>query len=338
MPSAQRVNWAKFRVAVLCLVAAIILLVVVSLLSGGTLFQRKAKIYLYIPDATGLAAASPVRVDGIDVGTVDRVDLSGSSQPDRIIVVTMTVETSRLEQLPADSFAELNPYDMVGDQFVDITSGRSENHIPSGGELTFKAPAGMMKSVSLDQLEKQLRTVDEVLTGIEQGKSRVGQFILGDGFYNDLRKRTTELQRGLRAIASTTSDLGQALYSDRLYRQVREPLAQLDGTLARLQSGQGTAGQLLRDTAQYDQLQAGARDLRKTISDLRSSEFVASDQMYNEWNRAISALIQTVGQMNANPMLTTSETYDNLNGFARELRDTVKEFRQDPRKFLRLKF
>jgi hypothetical protein len=29
--------------------------------------------------------------------------------------------------------------------------------------------------------------------------------------------------------------------------------------------------------------------------------------------------------------------YENLNGEARELRDTLREFRQNPRKFLRLK-
>jgi hypothetical protein len=41
--------------------------------------------------------------------------------------------------------------------------------------------------------------------------------------------------------------------------------------------------------------------------------------------------------MNADPMLVRSETYDNLNGLAKEFRDTVRDFRQDPRKYLRLK-
>ena len=40
---------------------------------------------------------------------------------------------------------------------------------------------------------------------------------------------------------------------------------------------------------------------------------------------------------NATPMLTTPAVYDNFNGMARELQSTVKEFREDPRKFLRLK-
>jgi len=338
MPSASRVNWAKFRVAAVCVVATTILATLVYLLTGGTLLQQKATIFLYIPDATGLIAGSPVRVDGIDVGKVDAVDLSGSNQPNRVVRVAMRVERERLASMPADSFAQLNSDNLVGDKFVDITSGRSANRMAPNGELSYKEQSDFMKSLDLSQVAKQLRAVDAIVTEIEQGKSRLGQFIQGDEFYNDLRRRTTELQNGMRAIASTTSEMGQALYSDKLYRQVSEPLAALDQNLARLQSGQGAGGQLLRDSAQYDQLQAGARDLRKTIVDFRSSEILKSDQMYDEWCRGLASLIQNVEQMNANPMVATSETYDNLNGLAREMRDLVRNFRQNPGKFLRLKF
>jgi phospholipid/cholesterol/gamma-HCH transport system substrate-binding protein len=206
------------------------------------------------------------------------------------------------------------------------------------GEITHKEQSDFMKSLDLAQIAKQLRDVDAVVTDIEQGKSLLGQFIQGDAFYNDLRRRTRELERGMQAIASTTSEIGQALYSDKLYRQVSEPLATLDQDLAQLQSGQGSGGRLLRDSAQYDQLQASARDLRKSIGDFRSAEFLGSDQMYNDWCRSLAVLIQSVEDMNANPVLATSETYDNLSGYAKEMRNLVRDFRKDPRKFLRLKF
>ena len=338
MPSASRVNWAKFRVAAVCLVASIILATLVILLTGGTLLQQKATLYLYIPDATGLIAGSPGRVDGIDVGKVGSVDLSGSRQPSRVIRVAMIVDRGRLTSMPADSFAELSSENLAGDKFVDITSGRSANRIGPNGEIGYKEQSDFMKSLDLSQVRKQLDAVDAILTDIEQGTSRLGQFIEGDDFYRELRRRTTELQNGIRTIASTTSEIGQALYSDKLYQQIGEPLVALDQDLARLQSGQGAGGQLLRDTAQYDQLQAGAQDLRKTIGEFRSAEFLKSDQMYNDWCSGLASLIQNVEQMNSNPMIFTSETYDNLNGIAKEMRDLVRDFRQNPRKFLRLKF
>jgi len=51
----------------------------------------------------------------------------------------------------------------------------------------------------------------------------------------------------------------------------------------------------------------------------------------------LATLIQTVEEMNANPLLTRSDTYESLNGFAKEFSSTVRDFRQDPRKYLRIK-
>jgi hypothetical protein len=51
----------------------------------------------------------------------------------------------------------------------------------------------------------------------------------------------------------------------------------------------------------------------------------------------VVSLIRNVDEFNATPMLATSAAYDNLNGAARQMQQTLKEFRENPRKFLRLK-
>src|SRR5256885_16640592 len=107
-----------------------------------------------------------------------------------------------------------------------------------------------------------------------------------------------------------------------MYRQIGDPVVEFDRSLARIQSGQGTAGQLFRGTAQYEQLRAGARDLLQSLSDLRSKEFMQSDLSYVAWNRALISLIRSVDEMNASPVFSNSQTYDNLNGLAKEWRSS----------------
>ena len=85
MPSPEQVNWAKFRASAVILAALMILGTLVYLLTGGTFLEPKAQIYLYLPDATGVAPGSPVRVDGISVGKVSLVELSGSNEPNRVV-------------------------------------------------------------------------------------------------------------------------------------------------------------------------------------------------------------------------------------------------------------
>src|SRR3989442_1561007 len=154
MPSAGRVSWAKFRVAAVAVAALIILGVLAYLLTGGTLLEPKVSLYLYIPDATGLAPDSPVRVDGIGVGKVDSVTLSGSNDPKRIVKVTMRVGVDKLKSIPVDSSAQISVENFIGDRYVDITSGTNPNSIRGGGEIVYKNQTDFVKSLDLTQLEQ----------------------------------------------------------------------------------------------------------------------------------------------------------------------------------------
>ena len=336
MPSAQQVNWAKFRASSVILAGLLILGTLAVLLTGGTLLEPKTQIYLYLPDATGVAPGSPVRVDGIGVGKVSLVELSGSNEPDRVVKVTMTIGRVRLASITSDSTAETTSDTMVGDKFVDVTSGTGATHLMPGGELRFKGSGDVMQRLDIAQFQQQMHLIELTLDDIEGGKSPLGEFIMGDGIYNQLRDKISELQRGIHVAAATTTAVGQALYTDEMYRKISEPFRQLDESLARLQSGQGTGGALLQDTQQYEQARAQVAELRRSIASLHGAEMMTSDRAYGEWTRQAVAIIRQVDEFNAGPMLTNSAVYDNMQGMAKEFQASCKEFRENPQKFLRI--
>ena len=337
MPSPQQVTWAKFRASVVMLAGLTILGTVAFLLTGGTLLQPKVQIYLYLPDATGVSPGSPVRVDGIGVGKVSRVELSGSNEPNRVVKVTMTIERDRLASITDAGTADTASDTIVGDKFIDVTSGTGARHLAAGGELQYKGSGDLMQHLDLAQFQQQMHLIEVVLDGIEQGTSPLGAFIKGEDIYNRVRDKITQLQRRTHVAADTTTAVGQALYTDTLYRQVEEPLRQLDQSLARVQSGQGTAGALLRDPQQYQQALEQVANLRRSIGSLHASEMMASDRAYNDWARQVGVIIRQVDEFNASGMLTTSAAYDNLAGMAKEFQARGKEFRENPRKFLRIR-
>jgi hypothetical protein len=61
-----------------------------------------------------------------------------------------------------------------------------------------------------------------------------------------------------------------------------------------------------------------------------------SDAAYRDWTRQAAAIVRQVDEFNAGGMLTTSAVYDNLQGMAKEVQAGTKEFRENPRKFLRI--
>src|SRR5581483_1671363 len=104
MPSPRQISWAKIRVFVVAVASLSILAVLVYLLTGGTLLEEKSTLYLYLNDATGPGAGSAVRVNGIGVGTVTSVMLSGSTQPNRVVRLQLKIEKQYLVDIPTDSF------------------------------------------------------------------------------------------------------------------------------------------------------------------------------------------------------------------------------------------
>jgi phospholipid/cholesterol/gamma-HCH transport system substrate-binding protein len=337
MPSPQQVNWAKFRASSVILAGLLILGTLALLLTGGTFMQPKSMIYLYLPDATGVAAGSPVRVDGIGVGKVTLVELAGSAEPDRVVRVVMQVETARLVSITSDSTAETTSDTIVGDKFIDVTSGTSPTHLNPGDEIKYKGGADMMQRLDLAQFQQRLHVIELLLDDIEQGKGPLGEFIKGESLYNDLRAKVADLQRGIHVAADTTTAVGKALYTDEVYRKVMEPLRELDQSLAKLQAGQGSGGALLHDNKQYDQAVAQVVDLRHSIGGLAGGAMMKSDAAHEDWAARVEGIMRTVEQFNATPMLTTSAVYDNLAGMAKEFQATSKEFRENPQKYLRLK-
>ncbi len=337
MPSERQVRWASFRVLSVSVVAVCILMVLAYLLTGGTLLEQKAHLYLSIPDATGLDSGSPVRVDGIGVGKVDWVRLSGSNDPARVIRLQITIERQRLTSITADSVAEIDNDTLVGDKFVEITTGKAPGHAPENGELIFKAQPDLMRSVDLTEFERQLRLVDAMLTDIELARTPLGEFVVGDQVYVSLRGRLAELQGILRGALATNATLGNLLYTDTLVQKIHAPLAQVDAAIALMQSGQGGMGHFLRDPAQYQQLRTSLEDLQKSVVAARAADFMKTEEAYRDWSHTAASAARQVDQINASPLLNSTELYESWNGSLREMQKTLKDFRENPRKYLRMK-
>jgi phospholipid/cholesterol/gamma-HCH transport system substrate-binding protein len=337
MASGNRVKWAKFRVAGVAVASMLILCSLLYELFGGVLLAPKTVIYLYIPDASGISGESPVRVDGIDVGRVSTVELSGSKDVNRAVRVTLLFYRDRLTGVPVDSVAQISSDSLIGDKFVDITGGSRSKNIPAEGEIIYKDQPELLRSLDLTQFTKQLRLVDETLTDIEQGRSQFGKFVQGDSFYNNLLRRLVELQKGIRAAVSTTGAVGSLLNSDRLHAQASDFLTQIDQAIAKVQSGQGAAGQLLRDSARYDRLLSQVQEFRRSLDAVSKNDLVQSDDAYVSANRTLGALIQSVDELSRNPQMTNTAFYDNLNGSLKELQDSLRDFRLNPKKYRRLK-
>jgi phospholipid/cholesterol/gamma-HCH transport system substrate-binding protein len=342
MPSAERVQWAKIRSSFVAVSALSVLMVLVYLLSGGTWLKAKTFLRTYLPDSTGVAIKTPVLLNGVHIGKVVGLRLTKSKDPNRVIEVRLKIEEEFLPHIPEDSRTGVDSATMLGDKYIDITMGRSPRPVRPDGELHFRPPSALVKSIDLQQFEVQLRAIDQIIRDIQDGKGSLGIFVTSDQLYHSVLDGVTHIDKSLRASVSTHTRLGQFLYSAEGYEELRAPVRQLDDRLAKLE-----ASPYLRNTSQYDQIRDQIDQVRRTLADLNAGkgaggQLLASDAAYIDWNRRAVALIESVDALNYGEggmghLLVNAQAYESLHGMLQNLETTAKEFREDPQKFLRLK-
>ncbi len=342
MPSPQKLRWAKLRIFVVAVSALSVLSVLTYLLSGGTWLKAKAYLTTYIPDSTGLEPGADVLLNGVKIGRVESVQLTRLQDRNRIVEVRLKIEEVFLPYIPEDSVTTIDSANLLGDEYININMGRSPQPVRAGGQLRFPPPSNLMQNIDLRQFEAQLRTIDQIIQDIQAGKGPLGQFVMSDDLYRQFLDGVDKVEKELRAATGSQSQLGQVLYNATMHDNLSASLRQLDDRLAQLQ-----ANRLLRDTTQYDQIRDQIAQVRRTLADLNAGkgaggEFLKSDAAYVEWNRRLAAWIENVDALNSGEgsmgqMLSNAQTYESLNGALRDLQSTMKEFREDPQKFLRLK-
>src|SRR5947208_12336814 len=133
MPQQNKTTWSQLRVGILTMIALAILGYLIFLLTGEHgFFKGKSMIYTYMDDAAALTRGAPVSVNGIAVGQVRDVALSGSNQPRRIVKISMEVDSDYLGAIPIDSQAQVAAANLLGTKFINIKKGPSPQTVKSG--------------------------------------------------------------------------------------------------------------------------------------------------------------------------------------------------------------
>jgi len=302
--------------------------------------KPKTSLTTYIADSTGLESDADVQLNGVGIGKVEWVRLNRSKDPNGAIEVRLTIQSEFLRYIPEDSVTGIDSANLLGDKYIDITMGKSSKHVQPGGVLRYRPAGNLMQNIDLSQFDVQLRTIDGIVRDLQDGKGPLGQFFVSDQLYRDVVAGIRKIEKSLRAVADTNSQMGRFLYSAQAYNDLRASLRQVDDTLAKIQ-----ANPYLRDTAQYDQIREQVGKLHRTLADLTAGKgaggkWLADDADYLAWKRLVAGLIESVDTLNygeSSLSLAHAQTYESLNGSLRSFAATMKDFREHPQKYLRIK-
>jgi phospholipid/cholesterol/gamma-HCH transport system substrate-binding protein len=361
MPRANKTGWAQLKVGLMALAAFIILAVLIFLMAGNLgIFRPKGDVYTFLDDAQSVDQGSDVRLNGILIGKVAKVELSGSSDPNRIIRMVLQIDDRYFPSIPVDSTAGVGAANLLGTKFINIKKGQAQQTIKEGAEIPTSGSPDLedifqQSSSTLAALQVTVKKVNAIIDDIESGKGTIGELIENDDLAKKLNKILDSAQATIdesqKVVANLNSDknsVGKFLHdNNELYGQVHDSLAKVDMVIDKVNNGPGTIAKVLNDPSLFDETQASLMQVHQLLAGIEAGQgtlgkLVKSDELHEQVKGTLArvdTLLDKInnGQGTMAQLLNNPQLYESLDGTTREMQGLLKDFRANPKKFLHIK-
>ena len=341
MPRTRSLAWAELKIGLVSIFALVIAKAFIFLLTGSNgFFWQRYSIKTVFPDVAGLKEGAPVRVAGVEVGTVEAVEFVG----DRVEVQMQVLKENR-PRITTTSVATLGSVSLLGEAAVDITASSGGTSIPDWGYVPSKRSTGL--TTVTDTATASLEEATALIQDLRAGKGTLGRLFTDEQLYRELTTLVTSAEAVANNMNRGRGTIGRLMNDPAAARSLEGSLDNLQAMTARIRAGEGSLGKLLNDDSLATSLKSATGNLDSFTGRINRGEGtlgkLATDQeLYNRLNSVSDRLDKVVaslqqGEGTAGQLLHDKELYENMNGTMVELRNLVAAIRKDPKRFLNVR-
>jgi len=316
----------EVRVGLFLVVAFLILIALFELLGKETIFSSMVEYKTSFKSIPGLKVGDPVRLAGVDVGSVRDIRVIGAR-----VEVTFRVKPGT--PVKTDSMATIKLTSLLGTNFLDLTFGSpAAQTAPQGSLLQSAEPpdlntllarlndaAGDVQVLakqmneglgkSFEPIASAFQSMDKIAKQIEKGQGTLGKLIANDDLYREIQGLASNMNKLSQSLAKGEGTLGKLVSDDALYKDLRALTGDLrvaSQGLARMskdiESGKGSLGKLIKDETLYVEAKntlvearealGGLRTISKRVTDGKGTlgRLLNDDALYTDMQGAVASL------------------------------------------------
>jgi phospholipid/cholesterol/gamma-HCH transport system substrate-binding protein len=342
MPRTRSLAWSELKIGVLTIVAVAVAAVLIFSLTGtkGFAWQRYS-LKTRFTNVAGLATGSPVRIAGVEVGTVKAVDLAGAQVE---VVFQVNENTRRL--ITTNSVARLGSVSLLGQSAVDITPATSGAPIPEWGYVPQGKTSAPLSDVT-DQASEGIAQLSGLISDVRDGKGTVGKLMTDEQLYKELHRFVVSANGLTEGLQQGKGTLGKLLKDPQAANALQASLENIEKTTRALNAGDGSLGKLLKDDAFARSLTSATSSLDTLVAKLNRGEgtagkLITDPELFNRLKSTTERLDDLVSRLNAGEgtagqLLKDRQLYENMNKVVTDLSVLVREITKNPRKYLNVK-
>jgi phospholipid/cholesterol/gamma-HCH transport system substrate-binding protein len=222
MPRTRSLAWAELKFGLIAVFALVMTgLLIFAVGGGGGFFWQNYPLKVRFPNVAGLMSGSPVRVAGVEVGSVSGVKLvPGGAE------VTFSVLDEMKELITDRSSARIGSISLLGEGAVDIEPGPGGTPVPDWGYVRTGTPAPTIAELT-EQAGTGINDVTAMLADLRAGKGTVGKLLTDEAVYRDLDSLISAADRVAKNIAGGKGTLGKFANDPKVYDELNASVANL---------------------------------------------------------------------------------------------------------------
>ncbi|MBI1875141.1 MAG: MCE family protein [Acidobacteria bacterium] len=342
MPRTRSLAFSELKIGVLAVVALAIAAGTIFLLSGqGGFFWQQYHLKARFKDAVGLKAGAPVRVAGMEVGSVDDMAFVGAD-----IEVVLKLNNAMRPRVTTDSVAAIGSLSLLGQSVVDITASTAGRPLGNWEYLRSAPPAVALAEVAA-KATSGLAEATALFHDVRSGRGTMGKLFTDEELYQNLQRFVAAAEDATRNLNRGRGTLGRLMQDPAAYRALEASLKNLETMTSRLNAGEGSLGRLIHDDAFARSLAATTSNFETMSGRLNRGEgtigkLMTDEALYKRFDSVANRLDALIAQINegggtVGQLMRDKQLYENMNAAASELRNLVGDIRKDPRKYLNVK-
>jgi phospholipid/cholesterol/gamma-HCH transport system substrate-binding protein len=296
----------------LFLTAGLLLFVIAVFAIGekGGLFEAKTKIAVFFDDISGLVEGAPVRLAGLDVGTVSKIEFPQALDR-REARVTLSIKSKYMRRIRRDSVAMIDSKGLLGDKIINITLGNAKQaEVLAGGVLSSR------KAPSIEHLASSVDDAVSSIARVTKSADTAIQQLTTEQMRGDIGRIATSTANILQEVEQGSGFAHRAIYDPKYGQEVEDILLAARATVTRLQSalervdrtvaavehGDGLAHEIIygqQGTAAIGDLRDAAAELTSIVHQIRDGNGLLHGLIFEPKNaRALSELSQAATHLN----------------------------------------
>jgi phospholipid/cholesterol/gamma-HCH transport system substrate-binding protein len=342
MPRTRSLAWSELKIGVMAVAAIALTVMLIVAVGGASGFAwERYNLKTRFDNVQGLKAGALVRVAGVEVGKVTKVELSGSG-----VEVGLSLKKENQPRVTTDSHASIGAMSLLGEPLIDISPASTGTPLKDGDFIPSRKPPAQFSEMA-DSASQGLEAATALLKDIRAGKGTVGRLFTDEALYREFNAFVTSANAVTDSINRGRGTLGKLTNDPKAYEQLKAAMTNLEEMTRRINAGEGSLGQLIRDDRLARSLTTTSGNFeqvsgRLNRGDNTAGKLLTERELYDRLNSTVNRLDELTknlnqGQGTAGQLLHDKQLYDNMNAAASELRDLIAAIKKDPRKYLNVR-